>query len=88
MLLAPVSSGSGREIKSSSARKCVGVGATHPELVLPPRREDGALPAPEGAGLWRGGGDDLPASSAVSGLMPGALLVRTRGGLEREKDKS
>jgi hypothetical protein len=52
MLLAPVSSWSGGEMKSSSVREFGGLGAAHPELVFPPRGEDGALPAPERAGLW------------------------------------
>jgi hypothetical protein len=63
MLLAPVSSGYGGEMNSSSTRKSGGLGAARPELVFPPRREEGDLPAPEGTGLVGRGGEVLAASS-------------------------
>jgi hypothetical protein len=53
MLLAPVSSISGGEVKSSSARGLEGSGAARPQTYIasPPRGEAGDLPAPEGTGL-------------------------------------
>jgi hypothetical protein len=50
VLLAPISSCSGGE-EVSSAWRCFFFGAAHPELVSSHQAEDGALPAPERAGL-------------------------------------
>jgi hypothetical protein len=51
MLLAPVSSTSGGEVKSSFARGFGDLGAARPELAFPPRGEARDFPAPEGTGL-------------------------------------
>jgi hypothetical protein len=51
MLLAPVSSKSGGEVKASSAWEFGSLGAARPKLVFPPRGEAGDLPAPKGTGL-------------------------------------
>jgi hypothetical protein len=49
--LAPLSSITGGEEKSSSTRGCFLLGATLPELVVSPRGEEGDFPAPECAKL-------------------------------------
>jgi hypothetical protein len=59
MLLAPVSCLSGRKERSSSVRGFGDVGAARPELVVPPEGEAEMLPAPDDAGLERGGGVEV-----------------------------